>query len=52
VAHLETHSAVFEGNAKDLYGEALARELERAPDSAFAAEGSAVTVYHGRALTG
>jgi len=41
-------TAVFEGSPAGLYGEALARSLDRAPDSAFVAEGSPVTVYRGR----
>lgn len=39
--------ARFEGNVEDLYGHDLAQALTRRPSSAFLAEGSAVTVYHG-----
>jgi uncharacterized protein len=43
-------AAAFEGDPTGLYGERLARNLQRAPDSAFVAEGSAVTVYRGRVV--
>ncbi len=43
-------AAVFEGSPASLYGEKLAKSFERAPDSAFVAEGSAVTVYRGRVV--
>ena len=43
-------SAVFEGGATALYGHTLAKSFERPPDSAFVAEGSAVTVYRGRVV--
>lgn len=41
-------SAVFEGSPGQLYGESLAKTFASPPDSAFVAEGSPVTVYHGR----
>lgn len=41
-------SPVFTGDPSDLYGEELAQALRRPPDSAFIAEGSAVSVYSGR----
>lgn len=43
-------SAVFEGKPAALYGETLSKVFERPPDSAFVAEGSAVTVYRGRVV--
>jgi uncharacterized protein YqjF (DUF2071 family) len=46
VAHAE-----FSGNPAALYGEALAAVLNEAPDSAFLAEGSAVTVYRGKRIS-
>lgn len=39
--------AAFTGDASSLYGEHFAPILTRQPDSAFLAEGSAVTVYRG-----
>lgn len=39
--------ASFEGDMKDLYGDELAAVVNQRPSSAFLAEGSAVTVYHG-----
>lgn len=42
--------AAFDGDATDLYGQALASVLQRRPDSAFLAEGSAVQVLSGRRL--
>jgi len=42
--------AEFSGDAAALYGAELAGVLSRPPDSAFLAEGSAVTVYDGRKL--
>ena len=39
--------ARFSGNAGEYYGAEFAKVLERAPDSAFLAEGSAVTVFKG-----
>ena len=42
-------SAKFAGDAAGLYGPQLAACLDREPDSAFLADGSAVTVYAGRA---
>ena len=44
-----THAA-FAGDAGALYGAALASALNRAPDSAFLAEGSPVTVSCGRRI--
>lgn len=41
-------TASFEGDPSGLYGEKLAKNLQRPPDSAFVAEGSAVTVCRGR----
>ena len=43
-------AAVFEGSPTGLYGDKLAKSFERQPDSAFVAEGSAVTVYRGRVV--
>jgi uncharacterized protein YqjF (DUF2071 family) len=40
-------SAHFEGNVDALYGAGLAAAIARKPDSAFLANGSAVTVYRG-----
>jgi uncharacterized protein len=42
--------AQFEGDASDLYGSKLGAVLLRRPDSAFMAEGSAVTVFKGNRL--
>jgi hypothetical protein len=42
--------AEFTGHPSDLYGEELSRTLNRPPDSAFVAEGSAVSVYSGSAI--
>jgi len=42
--------AEFEGEVKDLYGAELDAVLHRPPQSAFLAEGSAVTVHRGRRL--
>jgi uncharacterized protein YqjF (DUF2071 family) len=42
--------AKFEGDAEELYGRDLAAVLRGTPDSAFLAEGSAVTVYRGKRL--
>jgi len=39
--------AIFTGDASDLYGKELAQIVSRAPDSAFVAEGSAVSVFNG-----
>lgn len=39
--------AEFRGNAKTFYGAEFARVLDRPPESAFLAEGSAVTVFRG-----
>ena len=43
--------ARFEGEAGALYGAEFARALNREPDSAFLAEGSAVTVLTGRRIS-
>ncbi len=43
-------TATFEGSPAGLYGQALAKNFEAPPDSAFVAEGSAVTVYRGRVV--
>jgi uncharacterized protein YqjF (DUF2071 family) len=42
--------AKFNGNVEELYGREFAAVLSRDPDSAFLAEGSAVTVMRGRRL--
>jgi uncharacterized protein YqjF (DUF2071 family) len=42
--------AEFAGDAAALYGVAFASVLNKAPDSAFLAEGSAVTVYRGKRI--
>lgn len=42
--------AAFSGNASTLYGDEFAEALMRKPDSAFLAEGSAVTVFKGRRI--
>jgi hypothetical protein len=39
--------ASFAGDAAHFYGSAFGKVLMRAPDSAFLAEGSAVTVFRG-----
>jgi uncharacterized protein YqjF (DUF2071 family) len=39
--------AAFDGDAAELYGAEIAKALSRDPDSAFLAEGSAVTVFRG-----
>jgi uncharacterized protein YqjF (DUF2071 family) len=46
-----TH-AEFAGDAAVLYGVALASALNKAPNSAFLAEGSHVTVYRGKRISG
>ena len=43
----KTRQAGFSGDATGLYGAEIARILAREPDSAFLAEGSAVTVFKG-----
>ena len=43
----EASHAEFRGNAEMFYGAEFARVLDRPPDSAFLAEGSAVTVFRG-----
>jgi uncharacterized protein len=44
----QVRKAVFEGGATGLYGTEIAAQLNRQPESAFLAEGSAVTVMRGR----
>jgi len=44
--------AAFCGDTTSLYGPGLAEALKRAPDSAFLAEGSAVTVFTGTRISG
>jgi uncharacterized protein len=46
----KTREAGFEGNMQELYGKELNNELQRPPDSAFLAEGSAVSVHRGTRL--
>jgi uncharacterized protein len=46
-----SHDAKFEGDVEELYGNDLAAVLRSEPDSAFLAEGSAVTVYRGNRLS-
>lgn len=46
----KVQDAVFEGNAAALYGERFAEVLSAPPQSAFLAEGSAVSVHRGVAL--
>jgi uncharacterized protein len=43
----EARRAEFTGDAKDFYGSEFAKVLQRPPDSAFFAAGSAVTVFKG-----
>jgi uncharacterized protein YqjF (DUF2071 family) len=43
----DTKGARFSGNAEKYYGPEFAKVLEKAPDSAFLAEGSGVTVFKG-----
>jgi hypothetical protein len=43
--------AKFSGDAAALYGDQIAQILEREPDSAFLAQGSAVTVFKGTRIT-
>lgn len=43
-------SAGFEGNASSLYGPELGKIIQRPPDSAFIADGSAVEVFKGQKL--
>jgi len=45
-------NAAFEGDVRELYGEPLAQRLTGPPDSAFIAEGSAVTVHSGIGIVG
>jgi uncharacterized protein len=47
----EAARARFEGDAARYYGEELASELKRPPDSAFLADGSAVTVFKGAKIS-
>ena len=42
--------AIFEGEAEALYGKTFAPFLAKRPSSAFLAEGSAVTIFHGTRL--
>lgn len=46
----QVRQAAFDGDAENLYGKEMAAVLGRKPDSAFLAEGSAVTVMRGRKL--
>lgn len=46
----EASHATFQGDGATYYGAELARLFQRPPDSAFLAEGSAVTVYRGARL--
>jgi uncharacterized protein YqjF (DUF2071 family) len=46
----EADSAHFTGNAERYYGVDFAKALDKAPDSAFLAEGSTVTVFKGSLL--
>jgi uncharacterized protein len=46
----QSASAGFEGDAADIYGSAFASALQRAPDSAFIAEGSPVVVFKGKRI--
>jgi uncharacterized protein YqjF (DUF2071 family) len=46
----QVRQSAFEGDAEELYGKELAAVLQGRPDSAFLAEGSAVTVMRGRRL--
>jgi hypothetical protein len=43
----EAKHARFAGNAEEYYGPAFAEVLKHAPDSAFLADGSEVTVFKG-----
>ena len=45
-----SESAGFQGDASGLYGVALAKVLQRRPDSAFIADGSPVTVFTGQRI--
>ncbi len=47
---MEAESARFTGDAARYYGPELAKVLDKAPDSGFLAEGSAVTVFKGLRL--
>jgi|SRR5215831_2069913 len=47
----QASNAIFTGSMKGLYGAELGAVLERVPDSAFLAEGSAVSVHRGERLT-
>jgi len=48
----EADTAEFSGDSARYYGSDFARLLERPPDSAFLAEGSAVTVFKGTPISG
>ena len=43
-------AAGFEGDASGLYGSELGKVLQRRPDSAFIADGSAVVVFRGKKI--
>ena len=47
----EAKTAEFVGNAAPLYGDEIAKALTHEPDSAFLADGSAVTVFKGRRIS-
>lgn len=47
----EADTAQFSGNGSRFYGADFARLIERPPDSAFIAEGSAVTVFKGTPIS-
>jgi hypothetical protein len=46
----QVRGSAFEGDAKELYGKEIAAVLRSKPQSAFLAEGSAVSVMWGRRL--
>jgi uncharacterized protein YqjF (DUF2071 family) len=46
----QASASAFDGDMAEFYGEKIAAVLRRKPDSAFLAEGSAVTVMRGRRL--
>jgi len=46
----QVRQSAFEGDAEEFYGKEIATVLRGAPESAFLAEGSAVTVMRGRKL--
>ena len=47
---MDAKSARFTGDAEKYYGPEFANILEKPPDSAFLAEGSAVTVFKGSVI--